>query len=393
MQQITSDMVITYSEEIKPELVALTRHLYHHPELGHEEIIACESHVSLLKKYNFEIQDNYMNMPTAFRATYDSGRTGPTVCLMSEYDALPGIGHGCGHNILGATSTGAGIVISKLMAERGLAGKVVVLGTPAEETSGGKVVMVDGGAFDTIDVAIMAHPSDAYVKSGASLAMEALEFKFIGRTAHAAASPEKGINALDAVINTFVSINALRQHVLPSARIHGVITKGGEAANVIPDLAIAQFYVRATHKSYLNELVEKVKNCARAAALSTRATLEIRNYETSYDNMVHNDPLSETFVKHLKSLGVDEIKTQKDGYGSLDAGNVSQVVPTIHPYFDICGKPTTGHSTAFAEATRTEYAHDNMCIALSALACTAAEVIENEALLISIKKAFEQAEK
>lgn len=393
MHHITPEYVKTCSEKIKPELITLTEHLYRHPELGHEEYIACETHMTLLRKHHFDVQERYMGMPTAFRATFDSGRPGPTICLMAEYDALPGVGHGCGHNILGATSTGAGILISQLMADQGLGGKVVVLGTPAEETSGGKVVMVDGGAFDAVDVAIMAHPSDAYVKSGASLAMEAIEFKFVGRTAHAAASPEKGINALDAVINTFVAINALRQHVLSTSRIHGVITKGGEAANVVPDLAVAQFYIRATHKSYLIDLVEKVKNCARAAALSTGATLEIRNYETSYDNMVHNEPLSENFVKHLESLGVNAIKTQKDGFGSLDAGNVSQVVPTIHPYFDICGKPTIGHSTAFAQATLTEYAHDNMCIALSALVLTAVDVISNNDLLFKIKQAFEQAEK
>lgn len=385
------DKVKNIANSIKDELVELSEYILNNPELGYEEFKACSAHVELLKRHGFEVEEKYMGIATAFRAVYDSGIEGPVVGFMSEYDALPEIGHGCGHNLLGATNTGAGIVLSQLIKES--RGKVVVFGTPAEETSGAKVEMAEKGAFNDIDVVIEVHPGSFHNKSGTSLALEAVQFKFKGKAAHAASYPEKGINALDAAINTFAGINALRQHVLPSSRIHGIIVEGGKAANIVPELAIAQFYVRAATKTYLKELVEKVKNCARGAALAAGAELEISNYEASYDNLITNQTLSEIYCKRLADAGVTYMDEPRKTFGSLDVGNVSQVVPAIHPFFGICSQEIPAHTREFAEATRTELAYDSMIKTLSAIVATSIDVITDDVLLTRIKDEFKNTEK
>lgn len=374
------------TQSIFQDLKGLNEFIYNNPELGYEEFKSSKAHIDLLRKYGFEVEEEYLGIKTAFKAYYKSKREGPTVAYLAEYDALPGIGHGCGHNLLGTVSTGAGIVLKHLIDEIG--GTVVVFGTPAEETSGAKVLMVEKHAFDDIDVAMLAHPAASYYKSGSSLALEPIQFTFRGKAAHAASDPEKGINALDAVIMTFNSINALREHILPTARIHGIITEGGKAANIVPDLAVAQFYVRSTTKAYLEELSEKVKNCARGAALATGATLEITNYEFKYDDLMTNQTLSEVFYKSLEIQGIDCNKT-RDTFGSLDMGNVSYVCPSIHPYFGICeNEDVPGHSEELRDATITDYAYKNMIITINALVNTGYEVITNKELLKKIKDEF-----
>ncbi|WP_026895570.1 M20 family metallopeptidase [Clostridiisalibacter paucivorans] len=377
-------------KDIKEELIELSEYIYKNPELGYEEYKACDVHERLLQEHGFKVEKEYMGMETAFRAVFDSGKEGPTVAYLSEYDALPDIGHGCGHNILGTTSTGAGIALSKFLKDLG--GKVVVFGTPAEETSGGKVYMTDNGAFDDIDIALMAHPAEKHYKSGASLAMDAIEFVFRGRTAHAASNPDKGINALDAAINTFNNINAMREHIRTDARVHGIIKDGGRAANIVPDLAIAQFYTRATTKTYLKELSERVKNCARGASLAAGTELEIRNYEASYDNLITNSILSDIYVKHLRDMGVKDIQEPKESFGSLDAGNVSHVCPTIHPYFAISEKEIVAHTREFAEETIKPFAYSQMVKTIGALVWTGLDVIKDKQLLDSIKAEFTKVE-
>ena len=386
--------VTELTNSLKPQLVGLSDYIFDNPELGYEEFKASAAHVTLLRQNGFEVEEGYLGMPTAFRAVFNGKSPGPCVAFLAEYDALPGIGHGCGHNLLGATSTGAGIVTSQVIKESGLPGRVIVFGTPAEETSGAKVAMADMGAFNDVDAVIQVHPGDAHFKSGSSLALEAIEFTYRGKTSHAASAPEKGINALDAAINTFVNINALRQHVLPSARIHGIILEGGKAANIVPDLAVAQFYVRATTKTYLAEVLAKVKNCARGAALAAGAELEIRNYEASYDNLVTNQALQEVYVHRLKDMGVTHINEPRQTFGSVDAGNVSQLVPTIHPYFDICeGKPTAAHTVEFGQATKTPAAYAAMVKVVGTLTLTACDLLQDEALLLRIKDEFKGATK
>jgi len=381
------EKVLAAIEEIKDELIQLSEYIYHNPELGFEEFKSSKAHMDLLKKYNFHVIEGYLGIETAFRAEYRGEKEGPTIAYLAEYDALPDIGHGCGHNLLGTVSTGAGIVLSKFIDKIG--GRVIVFGTPAEETSGAKVIMVQKGAFDDVDVAMMAHPDAEFYQSGSSLALEAIQFTFRGKTAHAASSPEKGINALDAVIQTFNSINALRQHILPTARVHGVIIEGGKAANVIPDLAIAQFYVRATTKKYLKELSEKVKNCARGASLATGAKLDITNYETSYDNMVTNETLSRRYNEHLKYMGVEDCERVRNTSGSLDMGNVSHVCPAIHPYFGIArGSGIAPHTRELAKATLTDEAYDSMVKTIGALVLTGIDVIVDKEFLKNIKDEF-----
>lgn len=386
------DKILEITNNMEKDFIELSNKIYENPELGNEEYKACSLHVELLKKSGFKVEEKYLDIDTAFKAEYDSTKPGPTIAFLSEYDALPGIGHGCGHNMLGTVSTGAGIVLKKVIDEIG--GKVIVFGTPAEETNGAKVVFADKGAFNNIDIALVAHPNNEYCKSGKSLAMEAIQFSFTGKAAHAASSPEKGINALDAVINTFNNINALRQHIKSDARIHGIITKGGKAANVVPEYAQAQFYVRATTKTYLKELVEKVKNCAKGSSLAAGTELEITNYEYSYDNLITNQKLSSVFCEQLMKLGCKDIKEPRESFGSLDAGNVSHCCPTIHPYFDITNNlDIVGHTKEFAKSTLTQYAYKQMKITISALVMTAVKVIQDKKILNEIKEEFTNAEK
>lgn len=387
-------MVEKYTEKIqiiikdlRPELQGLSEYIYEHPELGHEEFLSSKAHVELLKKHGFEVEYPYLEVETAFRAVYKGTKEGPTIAYLSEYDALPGIGHGCGHNLLGSTDTGAGIALSKLVDEIG--GRVVVLGTPAEETNGDKVTMAAADTFDDIDVAFCTHPSDGYYTSGTSMAMEAIEFRFYGKTAHAAAAPFEGLNALDACLNTFNNINSFRQQMHPSARVHGVIKDGGEAANIIPEYTRAEFYVRAMDMPYLNELREKVIKCAEAGAMAAGCTMEWDYYEASYQNLVTNETLSKRYNQNMKLLGVKMQEEERDSMGSMDMGNVSQVVPAINPYFEITnGKTVSAHTIEFRECTRTEEAYKGMENTIAAFTQTAIDLITDSTLLESVKEEF-----
>jgi amidohydrolase len=389
MKQIITDFLDSH----KNDFIEISTYIGENPELGHEEYKSAKVLSDKLSEHGFDVQLGICGLPTAFEAVFDSGRQGPTIGFMSEYDALPEIGHACGHNLIGTMGIAAGIATSKVLQETG--GRVIVYGTPAEETKGGKVTMAEQGVFDNLDVAMMVHPLHSYVKSGSSLAMDAIQFEFFGKPAHAAANPEKGINALDAVIQTFNGINALRQHVTSDTRIHGIIPDGGKAANVVPDYAVAQFYVRAKTRSYVNELVEKVKSIAEGAAMMTGATMKMSNYELSYDNMVTNETLSDVFTDQLISLGVpsEEVIENRDGSGSLDMGNVSLVVPSIHPYIKICNELYSCHTTEFRDAALSDQGKEAMILGAKAMASTAYELLTKQELLTKIKEEFEKAPK
>jgi len=361
------------AEGLKAELCEISDFMYHNPELGNREHKAAARLAEFLSKNGFEVEMPVLGLDTAFKAVYDSGRPGKNIAFLCEYDALPEIGHACGHNMIGAMSAGAGVTLSQILAETG--GKVYVFGTPAEETNGGKVAMADNGLFDGIDAAMMIHPSSVTVESGTSAAMEALEFSYRGLTAHAAGCPEKGINALNAVIMLFNGIDAIRQHVTPDVRMHGVIVKGGVAANIVPDEAVAQFYIRAATKETLATVKEKVLDIAKGAELMTGATLKVRNYELSYDDLKTDPDLSKMFCDNLEMLGVTDIEPPKRGAGSSDIGNVSNVVPAIHPYIGISETPLVGHTVEFADATITEFAHERLIIGVMALAFTGVDVL------------------
>lgn len=382
------EKVLEIINKLTPELNELSLQIYNHPELGYEEYNSCKLHKDILKKYGFNVTDDFSGVETGFKAEYKGKKDGITIAYMAEYDALPEIGHGCGHNLLGTVSTGAGIVLKQLVDEIG--GTVIVFGTPAEETSGAKITYVENHEFDDVDIALIAHPGSEYAKSGTSLALEPIQFEFFGQTAHAAAAPEKGINALDAAIATFNGINALREHMRSDSRVHGVIIDGGRAANVVPDYSKCQFYVRSTTKSYNQELLERVKNCARGAALATGTRLEMTKYEFSYDNMVTNQTLSNIFNEQIFDLANITMNEPPKSTGSIDAGQVSQVCPTIHPYFDITNdKNVIGHTREMANSTLTPYAKEQMKNTIGALVMTAIKVISDPNLYKKIKLEFE----
>ncbi|MFQ6390699.1 M20 family metallopeptidase [Priestia aryabhattai] len=384
MKQLINEAI----NKLQDTFYDVSKYIGQNPELGHEEFKACKALTDVLKEQGFTVEIGTCDLPTAFTAVYDSQKPGPSIGFMAEYDALPDLGHACGHNLIGTMSIAAGIGLSKAVAETG--GKVYVYGTPAEETRGGKVTMAEQGIFNHLDVAMMVHPYYCHQKSGRSLAMDAIQFEFFGKSAHAAAAPHEGINALDGVLQTFNSINALRQHVKPDVRIHGVITEGGKAANVVPDYAVAQFYVRASTRAYVDEVTDKVKACANGAALATGTKLTISNYEFSYDDMQTNQTLSEVYTNNLVSLGVSEQSITEDqgDHGSLDMGNVSQVVPAIHPYIQICDDYFVCHTHEFREAALSEQGREAMILGAQTMALTGYDVLTNPTLLQKIKEEF-----
>ncbi|MCM3099462.1 M20 family metallopeptidase [Priestia megaterium] len=384
MKQLINEAI----NKLQDTFYDVSKYIGQNPELGHEEFKACKALTDVLKEQGFTVEIGTCDLPTAFTAVYDSQKPGPSIGFMAEYDALPDLGHACGHNLIGTMSIAGGIGLSKAVAETG--GKVYVYGTPAEETRGGKVTMAEQGIFNHLDVAMMVHPYYCHQKSGRSLAMDAIQFEFFGKSAHAAAAPHEGINALDGVLQTFNSINALRQHVKPDVRIHGVITEGGKAANVVPDYAVAQFYVRASTRAYVDEVTEKVKACANGAALATGTKLKISNYEFSYDDMQTNQTLSDVYTNNLISLGVSEQSITEDqgDHGSLDMGNVSQVVPAIHPYIQICDDYFVCHTHEFREAALSEQGREAMILGAQTMALTGYDVLTNQTLLQKIKEEF-----
>ena len=378
-------------DEIFKDLKELNEYIYANPELGRKEFKACEAHKNILKKYGFKVTDNYIGIETAYLAEYSSEKDGPKIAYLAEYDALPEIGHGCGHNALGTASVGAGILLKDFVDKFG--GTVFVYGTPAEETFGAKVDMAEAGCFDNIDAAMLSHPTGkSHERSGTSQAMEALQFTFKGKTAHAAGDPYNGINALDGVIQFFNSVNALRQQTKDSARIHGIISNGGEAANIIPDLAVANFYVREATTKEMVKLSERVKNCAKGAALATGTELKIENYEYTFKHLVTNEALSDIYVKNLNLQGIENVPMSEPS-GSSDCGDVSHHCPTIHSYFPISKCELTGHSIDFAKASISEEAYKGMKEAVLALTMTGKDILSDKELLKKIKDEFEKAKK
>jgi len=375
-------------DSLSDSFFEISQYIGKNPELGNEEEKACQVLTEKLKIHGFTVTTGMINQPTAFQAIYDSGKPGANIGFMCEYDALPELGHACGHNLIGTQGIAAAIGLVSVIHETG--GTIYVYGTPAEETKGAKVTMAKDGLFDHLNVALMAHPASHYVKSGSSLAMDAIQFAFHGKSAHAAAAPEQGINALDAVIQTFNSINALRQHVTPDVRIHGIIPEGGQAANIVPDYAVAHFYVRSNTRSTTNAITEKVKKSAKGAALATGARVDISNYEYSYDEMITNQLLSQTFTKQLIDLGISEkeILGHEGGMGSLDMGNVSHRCPAIHPFIQISHQPISPHTHEFREASLSREGFNGMIIGAKALALTGYEIASNRNLRQQISAEF-----
>ncbi|MBD3192600.1 MAG: amidohydrolase [Candidatus Heimdallarchaeota archaeon] len=388
--ELWKEKVCSYLDEIKESLFGISRDIFNHPEISFEEYYASKLLAKELEQAGFEVDLGVANLETAIRAVHPAKAAGPTVAILGEYDALPEVGHGCGHNLIATASLGATLALGTIKKE--LPGKLVFLGTPAEEGGGGKIIMIEAGLFDDLDVAMMFHPSATYTMVGrGGLAMSEITMEFFGQTAHASADPENGINALDAVIQTFNSISALRQHIKSSARIHGIITHGGEKPNIVPDYAAASFYVRALDNEYRDELIQKVENCAKGATIATGAVLNFEIVGPSYAARNVNRTLGEAFVENLKTLNVPlKPMPEGSGLGSSDIGNVSQVVPAIHPYLSISEESIPGHSKEFAKAAISERGHQAMLNAAKALAMTAIDIFTKPELLEKIQVEFQE---
>ncbi|MCR4425603.1 MAG: M20 family metallopeptidase [Firmicutes bacterium] len=361
--------------------------LHTNPEVAFEEHKSSEYLAEVLESSGFEVSRRYCGLPTSFKAWASGEGPGPTLALIAEYDALPVVGHGCGHNLIAAAAVVAAVALKPLLPE--VAGQLVLIGAPAEESGGGKALLVERGGFDGVDAAMIVHPSHQSFVRLRSLAWEPVRISFRGKSSHASASPEKGINALNALIETFNSINALRQHVTSDVRIHGVITHGGEAPNVVPALATADFLIRAATVSYLKEVVEKVKRCAEGAALATGATLEFEITGPTYAPMKSNPPLEEAYARNMNTVGLcGRIEERTGGLGSTDVGNVSQVVPTVHPFFSISSTPIASHSIEFAQAAASDFAYDQTLRVAEAMALTCVDLWCDADLLARVKEAF-----
>ena len=379
-------------DAVLPDMQRVGQFLFDHPELGNQEFESTAFLAGELRKLGFEVRYPYAGVQTALRADLRCGE-GPTVAFLGEYDALPGYGpnhdqpaHACGHNWIAATCYGACAALAKC---RDLfSGTVSFIGAPAEESTGGKIDVLRGGGYEGVDAALQFHLGNYTTMDVHFLAMDSLEFTFHGKAAHAAGQPHLGVNALDAVMLTFAGINALRQHITPDARIHGIVSDGGKACNIVPDFAQCRFFVRAAKRSYLNELKEKVINVARGAALMTGAELEWRYFENPFDELKAHPALQQALRENLSALGVEENAPAEkaSGFGSSDVGNVSQVAATAYTELATgLGPEVAAHMERFLEGVVGPYADRTMPIAAAAMAMTALDVYANPALIAPVE--------
>ena len=375
-------------DRLADEIIRLSLKLHSHPELAFGEHFAVQEIIGFLAEQGFEIQRNTGNLPTAFKAIFPKGaQRRPAIAFIAEYDALPDLGHACGHNLIAAASIGAAAALSKIMQPEW--GSLVVMGAPAEERGGGKILLADRGAFDGLDAALMFHPDAETRIIKRALAMTSLEVEFTGRAAHAAANPESGRNALDGVILSFNNINALRQYIPEKARIHGIITHGGQAANIIPDRATAAFMVRSLELSGLDYLTKRVVDCIQGAALASGTEVKISRPELIYAPYKPNYTLADIFRKNLERLGLSEDPgTEWENIGSTDVGNVSQIVPVIQPVIAICERGIPGHSPQFAAAAASPFGQQRMLLAAKALAGTALRLMTDKDALEKVAQEF-----
>jgi amidohydrolase len=377
--------VIAKVEAQRQQLRDLSLKIHSNPELGFQEVKAAAWLTQYLEKNGFTVQRGICELETAFRGSYGEGK--PAIALVAEYDALPHLGHACGHNLIAGGSVGAAVAAKEAVDQWG--GSVQVIGTPAEELYGGKVIMAKRGAFDSLDVAMMVHPGSHNAAVTPALACIALEVEFFGRAAHAAGHPEAGINALEAMLLSFAAINSLRQHIKDKARIHGIITDGGDAANVVPAHSAGNFLVRAEDDAYLDELKEQVLDCFVSGATATGARLEYRWGETRYAPMRNNITLAKLFRQNMESLGRRMPLYDPDrSFGSTDMGNVSQVVPGIHPGVAIVSPEVVNHSPEFALAAASEAGIEGMLDAAKAMAMTIVDLIASPETAAQVKREF-----
>ena len=378
------------------DLIALSRFIHANPEVAMQEVRASAACADVLAARGFVVQRGVADLPTAFRA--DAGAGSPRIAYLAEYDALPGVGHGCGHNLIAIAALAAGLGLRAALERSGVPGSVSVFGTPAEEAVGGKAIMAEHGAFAGVDVALGAHPGTVEAVcptvegSGRALACQGVRIEFRGRAAHAASDPYNGVNALNALIETFNGINALRHHLRSDARIHGIITDGGTAPNVVPDFAAGDFLVRAATMAHLRELVAKVRRIAAGAATITGAELRFLLPEPATSDMITNFTLARRLKRHLDAVGLRLPEARpEEGSGSTDWGNVSYLVPSVETGYPILDRVCTWHSPEVVAAAGSDLAHANTLAVAKAMALAGLDVVTDPGLLAEIKGEFRRA--
>ncbi len=377
--------IAKHIDSLSSQLGELSQKIHDNPEIAMQEHQASTWLVEFLKNNDFQVEKGIAGMPTAFRAVYGKGK--PIIAFLAEYDALPKIGHGCGHNLIATSAVAAGLGTKLAVDEYG--GSVIVFGTPAEEADAGKAIMAKKSVFKGLDAAMITHPGGGNRIVLNALACQTLDVEFFGKAAHAAADPEAGINALEAMILSFNAIDALRQHIREKARIHGIITDGGEAPNIVPAHTAGTFLVRAEDDAYLDELKERVISCFTGAAIATGARLEYRWDAVRYAPMLNNIALAEIFKSNMHSLGHSIPLGEDERWsGSTDVGNVSQLVPTIQPMVGIAPPDVLIHSAEFATVAGTKKALHTILDAAKAMAMTAAELLSNPKKLTTVRAEF-----
>lgn len=325
-------------------LVGISRQIFENPELGYEEHFAHGLLTGFLREHGMNVTESAFDISTAFCAS--TGSAGPVVGIVCEYDALPGIGHACGHNVIAAAGVGAAIGAAPFAEEMG--GRLRVLGTPAEEGGGGKEYMIRRGAFDDLDAAMMIHPADHNLPTLSTLALQGVIATYTGRAAHAAAAPHLGLNALDAAVLGYNAVAALRQHIRPAERIHGVFSNGGDKANIVPATAQSTWYVRASTSADLESLKARVQSCLQAGADATGCTVGFEWIDPPYAEMIDNTSLLGLYESNAAALGRGFDASAPEVLGSTDMGNVSQLVPSIHPMIAVAPEGVAIHTEEFA---------------------------------------------
>ena len=377
--------ICSYIDDISEELIAVSHAIHENPELGYEEHFAHEQLTKVLIDKGLDVHKSAYEIDTAFEAT--AGKTGPVVALLCEYDALPGIGHACGHNIIAAAGIGAGLAASTLTET--FNGQLRILGTPAEEGGGGKVRMLNRGAFESVEAVLMIHPADADLPNISSLAVQQLKATYTGKAAHAAAAPEKGINALDGAVLGYMGVAALRQHIAPDERLHGIFTNGGQKANIVPERAESTWYARSSTMDRLEVLKIRLVETLNGGAKSAGCEIQIEWVNEPYAEVLDNTPILDAYMKNSELIGRVVKAPIGDGVvGSTDLGNVSHVVPSIHPMVKVAPEGTAIHTIDFEKCAKSEEADKGLLDSAKAMAMTVIDCWHDPSLLKQAKEFF-----
>jgi amidohydrolase len=372
------------------DLFKVSEYLYNNPEIGYQEFKACEFLSRFMEEHGFKSERGTGGVQTAFLARPAIRLKGrPCVAFLAEYDALPGVGHGCGHNLIAAASVGAALALGRNLGE--VQGTLALVGTPAEEGGGGKILLAEAGVFAEMDAAMMCHPSRLNRPGEEMFGRVKFKVEFFGEAAHASISPDRGVNALDAMVAAYNNISMLRQQIRPDARIHGIITHGGDAPNIIPQYTAGLFYVRAASREYRDEVYKKVERCIEAAAVATGAGHKIEIGQPTFDPIKRNPPLEEATRANMEALGIS-VNPDDGRRGSSDIGNLSFYLPAIHPSAAIVDPEVPGHSKIFAEATMSPRGRDALLKAAKFLAMTAYDFLASAELREKVKEAFNRKE-